>query len=71
MQTTRMGIAALTAIVILHFANRSIKGKLTFGGVGLVGFILVFNSRSYQDKTFYSGQGTVSDLTFNYYEIRD
>ena len=68
MQTTRMGIAALTAIVILHFANRSIKGKLTFGGLGLVGFILVFNSSSFQNKTFYSGKGTVSDVTFNYYE---
>ena len=68
LQITRMGIAATTAVFIFHFANRSLKGKILFGGLGFLIFILVFNSRSFQEKTFYKGEGSLSDLTVNYYD---
>lgn len=70
-QLTRMGIAAISAVIIFHFANRSIKGKLLFGIMGVLVFILVFNSKSFQEKTFYGGSGTFSDLTLNYYDNPD
>lgn len=68
---TRMGIAALAAIFIFHFANRSLKGKILFGGIGVLAFTLVFTSKSFQEKTFFSGQGSLSDLTINYYDNTD
>jgi hypothetical protein len=68
---TRMGIAAMLAIFIFHFANRKLQRKLIYGLLGLGVLLLVFNSRSFQEKTFYRGQGKVSDLTFNYYKNTD
>jgi O-Antigen ligase len=67
-QVTRMGIAAMVAVIIFHFAHRSIQGKLVFGGTGILVMFLVFNSRSFQEKTFYAGSGTVRELTVNYYD---
>ncbi len=65
---TRMGIAAIAAIIILHFANRKLKTKIIFGVIGAVAFILVFNSKAFQEATFYSGEGSLSDVTLNYYD---
>jgi len=31
-------------------------------------FVLVFNSKGFQEKTFISGRGTLKELTFNYYD---
>lgn len=71
LQITRMGIAATIAVFIFHFANRSLRGKIIFGGFGFLVFILVFNSKSFQEKTFYKGEGSLSDLTVNYYDNPD
>lgn len=65
---TRMGIAAFLAIFILHFANRKIGGKLLYGLLGLVVVVIIFNTKGFQEKTFYGGQGHISDLSMNYYE---
>lgn len=65
---TRMGIAAFLAIFILHFANRKITGKIFYGLLGLGLVIIVFNTKDFQEKTFYGGQGRMSDLKLNYYE---
>lgn len=65
---TRMGIAAIAAIIILHFANRKLKTKIIFGVIGTVVFMLVFNSRAFQEATFYSGEGSLNDVTLNYYD---
>jgi hypothetical protein len=67
-ELTRMGIAATATVFIIHFANQSIREKLLYGGLGIVAFILVFNSKPFQEKTFYKGHGTLSELTFNYYD---
>ena len=67
-QMTRMGIAATSAVFIFHFANISLKGKLIYGSLGFMAFLLVFSSKPFQEKTFYGGQGALSDLTFDYYE---
>jgi hypothetical protein len=71
LQLTRMGIAATAAIFILHFANRSIRGKILFGAMGVLSLLLVFNSKPFQEKTFYGGHGTLTDLTLNYYDNPD
>ena len=65
---TRMGVAAMAAIFILHFANTNIIQKILFGLAGFLLFLLVFNSEKFQEKTFISGSGTLSEITFNYYD---
>jgi hypothetical protein len=65
---TRMGIAAMAAVFILHFANNDIINKFKYGIMGVFVMLLVFNSRGFQEKTFYDGEGSLSDLAFNYYE---
>jgi len=70
-EVTRMGIAAISVILIFHFANQSIKSKLIFAGLGLLAFIIVFSSESFQSKTFYSGTGKITDITLDYYENPD
>lgn len=65
---TRMGIAVFLSIFILHFANRKISGKILYGLAGLILVVIVFNTKGFQEKTFYEGQGKLSDLSFNYYE---
>ncbi|HBE41188.1 MAG TPA: hypothetical protein DDW27_08295 [Bacteroidales bacterium] len=71
LQMTRMGIAATSAVFILHFANNSLKGKILFGVIGILAFLAVFNSKPFQEKTFYGGKGTLEDLTLNYYDNPD
>jgi len=65
---TRMGIAAMAAVFVLHFANTEIIKKLVYGLLGLIVILLIFNSRGFQEKTFYGGTGTLKELTFNYYD---
>lgn len=70
-QMTRMGIAAIAAVFILHFANKNINSKILFGMIGVLAFLLVFSSKSFQEKTFYNKRGTLSDLTLDYYDNPD
>ncbi len=65
---TRMGLMVFLVILIFHFANRNIFSKVLFGALGLVLAIMVFNSKGFQEKTFYEGRGKLSDLSINYYE---
>jgi len=65
---TRMGIAATSAVFILHFANRLLKTKLIFGVIGISALLLVFSSKGFQKATFYGGEGKLRDVTFNYYD---
>jgi len=65
---SRMGIAAMAAIFIFHFANKNLVSKIVFSMIGVLLFFLVFNSKGFQEKTFISGSGTLRDLTFNYYD---
>ena len=65
---TRMALAAFISLVVFHFANFSFKIKLLSGALGLALLFLVFNSESFQKKTFTSGSGKYSDITINYYE---
>jgi hypothetical protein len=65
---TRMGVAAMAAIFIFHFANNNVIQKVLLGSLGILVFIMVFNSKRFQEKTFISGYGTITELTFNYYD---
>lgn len=65
---TRMGILVFLLIFIFHFANRKVFSKIAFSAIGLLLVLLVFNSKGFQEKTFYEGRGELSDLSVNYYE---
>lgn len=64
---TRMGIAVFIAIFVLHFANRRINTRVWGAMIGAVLIFLVFNSSSFQEKTFYDGYGSFDDIRLNYY----
>ncbi|MEI6139825.1 MAG: O-antigen ligase family protein [Mariniphaga sp.] len=68
LDVTRMGIAVFLAIFIFHFANRKINMKILYGLIGLICVIIVFNSNSFQEKTFGENRGGLKDLSLNYYE---
>ena len=68
LDVTRMGIAAMAAVFVLHFANTDIRKKIVYGLLGLIVVLLVFNSSGFQKKTFYTGTGTLKELTLNYYD---
>jgi hypothetical protein len=56
---SRMGIAAMAAVFVLHFANTDVIKKIVYGFLGLVVILLVFNSKGFQEKTFFTGSGTL------------
>ena len=64
---TRMGIMVFIVTFIFHFENRHGLSKIFYSIVGLFLAFLVFNSQSFQEKTFYSGEGQISDLSIDYY----
>jgi|APHig6443718053_1056840.scaffolds.fasta_scaffold00845_11 hypothetical protein len=65
---TRMGIAVYIVIFMLHFSNKKIATKAFSLIVGVLIVIAVFNSESFQKKTFFGGKGSLSDLSLNYYD---
>lgn len=70
-QMTRMGMAAIAAVFIFHFANRGVRSKIIYGAIGFLAFLMVFSSERFQEKTFYSKQGSLSSLTLDYYDNPD
>ncbi len=64
----RMAIVSYLAVLLFHYANRKLITRVLTIGLVAVSGILVFNSKSFQEKTFYEGQGSISDLSLNYYE---
>jgi len=70
-EVTRMGILVFLIIFIFHFANKSVVGKVIAIVFGFAAILFVFNSKGFQEKTFYSGSGEISDLSINYYESGD
>jgi hypothetical protein len=65
---TRMGVVAMSLMFALHFANRNIFKKLLYIILGVILLYMVFNMSSFQEKTFYSGEGSLNQLSFNYYD---
>jgi hypothetical protein len=65
---TRMAIAMFIAIFVLHFSNKRFFSKLFAITSGALAVVAVFNSQSFQDKTFYEKKGSLSDVSMNYYE---
>ncbi len=61
----RMGIAMVLAMAVFHFGNKNLTARIVMAAlVGCVA-LSVFYSPSFQKKTFYSGQGELSSLSFN------
>ncbi len=68
LDVTRMGIAAFLVILIFHFANVKLFNKLLFSFFGIFIVLIVFNSKGFQEKTFHSGSGKITDFSLNFYE---
>jgi hypothetical protein len=68
LSVTRMGLLVFGLTFILHFANRKIQSKIGGALLGAILMLGVANSKGFQEKTFYSGSGELSDLNVNYYE---
>ncbi|NTU90461.1 MAG: O-antigen ligase family protein [Chlorobiaceae bacterium] len=68
MNVTRMGVFAYVAMLLLHFANRRFFLRIYYLVFALLMMVVVFNSREFQEKTFFGGQGEISDISLNYYE---
>lgn len=68
LDVTRMGMLVFLIILIFHFANKKFFLKIAFLFFGLIAIIIVFNSKGFQEKTFYSGRGDFSDISLNYYD---
>lgn len=62
---TRMAIAMMFAMAICHFGNKNITSRLVIGIVVCCVGLTVFYSQGFQKKTFYSGQGDITSLSFN------
>jgi len=68
---TRMGIAVFLVIYILHFGNRGIRGRIVSVVFGVMLLFVIFNMPTFQEKTFHSGTGSLTDLSIDYYDNRD
>lgn len=62
---TRMGILMLLCIGILHFAKVKLFQRLILLGLLLISGIFIFQSKSFQEKTFYQGSGTVNEISLD------
>jgi hypothetical protein len=65
---TRMGIAVFLIIFIFHFANKGGMSKIFFAALGVLAVWFVFNSKGFQEKTFFGGRGEMTDISLNYYD---
>jgi hypothetical protein len=65
---TRMGVLAMALMFVLHFANSNIFMKIGYTITGVFLLYIVFNMAGFQKKTFYSGQGSIYELSLNYYD---
>lgn len=68
MMVTRMALLVFIVILTLHFANTRIIYKVFATILGVTVLLFVFNSKEFQEKTFYGGKGEISDISFNYYD---
>lgn len=68
LNVTRMALLVFVVIFIAHFANYRILSKATYSVLGVLMLLAVFYSKEFQEKTFYEGEGALTDLSINYYE---
>jgi hypothetical protein len=64
---TRMGILVFLVIFAFHFGVPRYKQKALYIALSLPLGLLIFFSQSFQNKTFYSGSGELSDINVDYY----
>lgn len=65
---TRMALLVFIIIFVAHFANTRLLSKVFYGALGVAVLLAIFYSQEFQEKTFYSGEGEISDISFNYYQ---
>jgi hypothetical protein len=68
---TRMGILVFGSIFILHFSNKGILSKLLVFFVGSLLLLLIINSKGFQEKTFRGRKGSITELSFDYYNNKN
>lgn len=61
----RMGIAMMFVMAICHFGNKNITARIIITVITCCVGLAVFYSAGFQKKTFYSGQGDLSNLSLS------
>ena len=65
---TRMGLLVFGIIFVLHFANKGFGSKVIASFLGSALMLFVVTSESFQEKTFFSGEGDITEISLDYYE---
>lgn len=67
---TRMALLVFLFILVMHFANRNLISKFIFSILGVALALFIFNSKGFQEKTFFGESKLISDLesNVNYYD---
>ncbi|MHA7865472.1 O-antigen ligase family protein [Flagellimonas marinaquae] len=65
---TRMAILVFVLTYMVHFANTNIMTKVMASLLGGIIMLFVVYSDGFQEKTFRSGGGDISEISLNYYE---
>lgn len=65
---TRMALLVFLVTFVFHFSNSSIRNKILYGVLGMGLGLIVFTSEGFQKKTFFSGDGELSEITLDMYE---
>jgi hypothetical protein len=68
LNVTRMALLVFGLTFILHFANKGIGSKVLGSFAGGVLLLFVLTSTGFQEKTFYDGEGSLSNISFDYYD---
>ena len=63
---TRMAILVYLLIIVLHFANRKFISKLIMGLISIILLIILVNSKSFKEKTYFNGEGDFFQSISNY-----
>jgi hypothetical protein len=68
LSVTRMAIAVFLVVYVFHFANTKVPNKLFAGTVSFLVLLVVVNSQAFKNKTFYDGEGDITEVSLDYYE---
>ncbi|PRY88390.1 O-antigen ligase family protein [Mongoliibacter ruber] len=65
---TRMALLVFLVTFVFHFSNSSIRNKIIYGFLGLGLGLIVFTSEGFQKKTFFEGDGELSEIGLDLYD---
>jgi hypothetical protein len=70
-EVTRMGIVTFLILMSAHFGETRIYRRVFYILSAILISFVVFYSESFQEKSFYSGHGSINEMSINYYESEE